>query len=143
MSYQPSSPKKLQHGGLGQTLQGAVSFTRSCPGEPFRGPCPGCFSGESPEEEKAGLRKEAQLTSLTADWRRWVLRTVEDCRVFALVPESLDELLPGRALEIAAAPAIVRVMDDVLVTLLGSESFEVLFLINDGIAIPGQVVVAG
>ena len=103
MSYQPSSPKKLQHGGLGQTLQGAISFTRSCPGEPFRGPCPGCFSVESPEEEKAGLRKEAQLTSLTADWRRWVLRTVEDCRVFALFPESLDELLPGKEVRLLTA----------------------------------------
>jgi hypothetical protein len=34
-------------------------------------------------------------------------------------------------------------MDDVFIALLGSVGFEVLFLIDDGVAIPGQVVVTG
>ena len=55
----------------------------------------------------------------------------------------LDELLPGRAFKIAAAPSVVRIVDDVLVALLGGISFEVLFLIDDGVAIPGEVIITG
>ena len=54
-----------------------------------------------------------------------------------------DQPFPRGALENTAAPAVVRVMDDVLIALLGSVGFEVLFLIDDGVAIPSQVIVTG
>ena len=38
-----------------------------------------------------------------------------------------DQPFPRGALKIAAAPAVVRVMDDVFIALLGSVGFEVLF----------------
>ena len=54
-----------------------------------------------------------------------------------------DELLPCRTLEIAAAPAVVRIVAAVGVASLPGIAFEVFFLIHDGIAIPGIVIVAG
>ena len=54
-----------------------------------------------------------------------------------------DELLPCRALEITAAPAVVRIVSAVGVAFLLGIAFEVFFLIHDGIAIPGVVIVAG
>ena len=54
-----------------------------------------------------------------------------------------DELLPCRALEIAAAPTVVRIVSAVGVTFLLGVAFEVFFLIHDGVTIPGVVIVAG
>ena len=54
-----------------------------------------------------------------------------------------DELLPCRALEITAAPAVVRIVSAVGVAFLLGIAFEVFFLIHDGIAIPGVVIVTG
>ena len=54
-----------------------------------------------------------------------------------------DELLPCRALEIAAAPAVVRIVSAVGVASLLGIAFEVFFLIHDGVTIPGVVIVAG
>ena len=54
-----------------------------------------------------------------------------------------DELLPCRPLKIAAAPTIVRIVSAVGVTFLLGVAFEVFFLIHDGIAIPGVVIVTG
>jgi len=54
-----------------------------------------------------------------------------------------DELLPCRALEIAAAPAVVRIVSAVGVAPLLGVAFEIFFLIHDGITIPGVVIVTG
>ena len=54
-----------------------------------------------------------------------------------------DKLFPCRPLEIAAAPAIIGVMAAVGVASLLGIAFEVFFLIHDGIAVPGVVIVAG
>ena len=54
-----------------------------------------------------------------------------------------DELLPCRALEIAAAPAVIGIVAAVGVAPLLGIAFKVFFLIHDGIAIPGIVIVAG
>ena len=54
-----------------------------------------------------------------------------------------DELLPCRALEIAAAPAVVRIVSAVGVAPLLGIAFEIFFLIHDGITIPGVVIVTG
>ncbi len=54
-----------------------------------------------------------------------------------------DELLPCRALEIAAAPSVIGIVAAVGVAPLLGVAFEVFFLIHDGIAIPGVVIVAG
>ena len=54
-----------------------------------------------------------------------------------------DELLPCRALEITAAPAVVRIVSAVGVAFLLGIAFEVFFLIHDGVAITGIVIVAG
>ena len=52
-----------------------------------------------------------------------------------------DELLPCRALKIAAAPAVVRIVPTVGVASLLGIAFEVFFLIHDGVAITGIVIV--
>lgn len=54
-----------------------------------------------------------------------------------------NELLPCRTLEIAAAPAVVGIVAAVGVASLLGIAFEVFFLIHDGVAIPGVVIVAG
>ena len=54
-----------------------------------------------------------------------------------------NELFPCRTFEIAAAPAVVRIVPTVGVASLLGIAFEVFFLIHDGIAIPGVVIVAG
>ena len=54
-----------------------------------------------------------------------------------------DELLPCRALEIAAAPAVVCIVAAVGVASLLGIAFEVFFLIHDGVTIPGIVIVTG
>ena len=54
-----------------------------------------------------------------------------------------NELFPCRTLKIAAAPAVVRIVPAVGVASLLGIAFEVFFLIHDGIAIPGVVIVAG
>jgi hypothetical protein len=41
-----------------------------------------------------------------------------------------DELLPGRAFKIAAAPAVVRIVDDVRVAMLFRVGLEVVFLVS-------------
>ena len=50
---------------------------------------------------------------------------------------------PCRTLKIAAAPAVVRIVAAVGVASLLGIAFEVFFLIHDGIAIPGVVIIAG
>jgi len=54
-----------------------------------------------------------------------------------------DELLPCRELEITAAPAVVGIVPTVGVASLLGIAFEIFFLIHDGIAISGIVIVAG
>ena len=54
-----------------------------------------------------------------------------------------DELLPCRALKVAAAPAVVGIVPTVGVASLLGIAFEIFFLIHDGIAISGIVIVAG
>ena len=54
-----------------------------------------------------------------------------------------DKLFPCRTLEIAAAPAVVRIVPTVGVASLLGIAFEIFFLIHDGIAIPGVVIVTG
>ena len=52
-----------------------------------------------------------------------------------------NELLPCRALKIAAAPAVVCIVPTVGVASLLGVAFEVFFLIHDGVAITGVVIV--
>ena len=52
-----------------------------------------------------------------------------------------DKLFPCRTLEIAAAPAVVRIVPTVGVASLLGIAFEVFFLIHDGVAITGIVIV--
>jgi hypothetical protein len=54
-----------------------------------------------------------------------------------------DKLFPCRPLKIAAAPAVVGIVPTVGVTSLLGIAFEIFFLIHDGIAIPGVVIVTG
>ena len=54
-----------------------------------------------------------------------------------------NELLPCRTLKIAAAPAVIGIVSAVSVASLPGIAFEIFFLIHDGIAIPGIVIVAG
>ncbi len=50
---------------------------------------------------------------------------------------------PRRALEAAAGPAVIRIVDAVGKALLGGVVFQVFLLIYDGIAVPGDLIVAG
>ena len=52
-----------------------------------------------------------------------------------------DELLPCWTLKVAAAPAVVRIVPTVGVASLLCIAFEVFFLIHDGVAITGIVIV--
>ena len=54
-----------------------------------------------------------------------------------------NQLFPSWAFKIAAAPAVVGIVTAVGVAPLLGIAFEVFFLIHDGIAIPGVVIVAG
>ena len=54
-----------------------------------------------------------------------------------------DEPLPCRTFKIAAAPSVVRIVPAVGVASLLGIVFEVFFLIHDGIAISGVVIVTG
>ena len=45
--------------------------------------------------------------------------------------------------KIATTPAIIRIVDKVRIAFLLTVAFEVFFLINDRIAIPGLVIVTG
>ena len=54
-----------------------------------------------------------------------------------------NELLPCRPLKVAAAPSVIGIVAAVGVASLLGVAFEVFFLIHDGIAIPGVVIVAG
>ena len=51
------------------------------------------------------------------------------------------QLLPCRAIEIAAAPTVIGVMLDISVTFLLSIAFEVFFLIDNAVAIANLVIV--
>ena len=85
------------------------------------------------------LRVEASLQVVAADPAHVLTQDVGYPACF----DVFDQLLPGGALEIAAAPAVVRVVDDIVPALSCCICFEVLFLIDDGVAIPGQVIVTG
>ena len=53
------------------------------------------------------------------------------------------QLLPCRAIEIAAAPTVIGVMLDIRVTFLLGIAFEVFFLIDNAVAIANLVIVTG
>ena len=55
----------------------------------------------------------------------------------------LDHLLPGGPLKIPAGPAIVRIMDTILKTMLSRIVLQEYFLISDRITVALQFVIAG
>ena len=49
--------------------------------------------------------------------------------------------LPGRPVKIAARPSVIRTMDTVSIPVVCGVALQVFFLIDDRIAVPGQVIV--
>ena len=52
-----------------------------------------------------------------------------------------DQPFPGGPFKVSAAPAIVRIMDAIQKAMLCGIQFQVFFLVGDGIAVPGEVVI--
>ena len=51
--------------------------------------------------------------------------------------------LPCRTIKVAAGITVIGIVDNITVALLLSVAFEVFFLIDNGIAIPGLFIVTG
>ena len=51
--------------------------------------------------------------------------------------------LPCRAVKVAAGITVIGIVDNITVALLLGVTFEVFFLIDNGVAIPGQFIVTG
>ena len=54
-----------------------------------------------------------------------------------------NHALPCRSFKVAAAPSVVRVVDAVGKAMLGGIVLQISFLIDDGVAVAGHVIVAG
>ena len=54
-----------------------------------------------------------------------------------------DQLLPARALKVAAAPAVVRIVDTVAIASLQCMGFKVNLLVCNGVRVSHDLIVAG